>query len=69
MWWLLPPYGAKIRRRQALAELRRWQAEERAAAKGRLLGVAAILDGPTAVHPVVSPLLTPGQAARADGRR
>ncbi|MDT4994487.1 MAG: hypothetical protein QOH97_4379, partial [Actinoplanes sp.] len=43
----MPPYGAKIRRRQALAELRRWLDEERAAARDRLIGVAQILDQPT----------------------
>ncbi|MDT5034575.1 MAG: hypothetical protein QOC94_4746 [Actinoplanes sp.] len=64
IWWLMPPYGAKVRRRQALAELRRWQDEERAAARDRLIGVAQILDQPTAVHPTVRPLLTRGQAAR-----
>lgn len=48
-----------------LAEARRWQDEERQAARTRLLGVARILDEPTAVHPTVRPLLTRGQAARS----
>jgi len=32
LWWLTQPWGAKIRRRQALVMIRQWQAEERTAA-------------------------------------
>jgi hypothetical protein len=43
-WWLTPPYGAEVRRRQAVAEIHRWQEEERAEAlRLRLPGVAEIL--------------------------
>jgi hypothetical protein len=43
-WWLTPPYGAEVRRRQAVAEIHRLQDEERAAAvRMRLPGVAEIL--------------------------
>ncbi|MDT5030430.1 MAG: hypothetical protein QOC94_601 [Actinoplanes sp.] len=66
IWWLMPPYGAKVRRRQVLAEARAWQDAERRAAYGRIAGVAQILDQPTAVHPTVTPLLTRGQAARSE---
>ena len=64
IWWLLPPYGAETRRRQVLDEARRWQDEEQAAARARLVGVAQVIAEPTAVHPTVRPLLTRGQAAR-----
>jgi hypothetical protein len=68
VWWLLPPWGAKARRRQFLAAMREWQEEERAAARDRVLGgVARLLDEPTRPQPVVRPhrpMLTRGQAAR-----
>jgi hypothetical protein len=64
VWWLLPPYGARRRRAQALAMVRDWQEEERVAARRRILEVARVVDQPTAIYPVVSPLLTRGQAAR-----
>lgn len=69
LWWLTPPWGAKVRRRQALEVLQRWQEEERAAARARLMGVAAILDQPTTTLPTVRPLLTRGQAARSEQAR
>jgi hypothetical protein len=69
MWWLMPPWGPKTRRRQTLALINQWQQEERAAAvRLRLPGVAEILQEPTSVLPVVRPerpLLTRGQAARS----
>jgi hypothetical protein len=65
-WWLMPPYGAAIRRRQVIDEARARQDAERRAAYGRIVGVAAILDQPTAVQPTVAPLLTRGQAARSE---
>jgi hypothetical protein len=47
MWWLTPPWGAKIRRRQILAQAREWQAEERRRAYSQFPGVARILDDRT----------------------
>lgn len=55
MWWLTPPWGAKIRRRQALAVLRDWQNEEREAARARLAGVAEMLDSPPRVPQMIRP--------------
>jgi len=71
LWWLMPPWGAKVRQRQAIAMLRQRQDEERSADRARIVGVEAILAEPTRIYPVVSlpalaerPLLTRGQAAR-----
>ena len=61
MWWLLPPWDTKIRRRQALAVMRAWQEEERRAARTRIGGVARILDEPTRVLPVVVRPPAPGE--------
>lgn len=47
MWWLLPPWGARARRREALAAVRGWQDFERRRAYAQFPGVARILDDPT----------------------
>lgn len=47
MWWLTPPWGAKIRRQQILAEVHAWQDYERRRAYSQFPGVARILDEPT----------------------
>jgi hypothetical protein len=58
VWWLMPPWGAKIRRRQALEVLHAWQDEERSMARARIVGVAAILAESTTAqrsHPGARP--------------
>ena len=57
-------WTSKAEREKLLAEVNAWQEEERAAARERIIGVAAVLARPLYAQPTERPLLTPGQAAR-----
>ena len=60
-------WASTTEREQVLADANAWQEEERAAARERIIGVAAVLEEPLHAHPKSPPelpLLTPGQAAR-----
>lgn len=58
---------SEAERQQVLADAKAWQDDERAAARQRIIGVAAVLDRPLYAQPTEPPerpLLTLGQAAR-----
>jgi len=61
-------FTSDAERQQVLEDVKAWRNEERAAARGRFVGVARVLDKPLNARPAPRPerpLLTPGQAARS----
>ena len=72
--WLTPPWGRNARRRAVLEQVKRWQAEERRLAFGRIENYSKARTfgpprwaEPTRAYPTTRPLLTPGQQARSGG--